>query len=186
MSGSTVSRRAARPKSPARRKSRTMSYSPKSPPEKPARPCCPHCGQRLSASYHAKALRAALAEVTAEQQAKRERSIEIRRAATAAYFGPQFERWWAIAFRVRLGKHFADGGDHSTVVGHDTLAATIALEFPEFADEDGTQRLWDFLMSEHDPMPPRAKLLELARDRLEYQAGRDAEADRYDTTETPF
>lgn len=157
-------------------------HAPKSSP----RPCCQHCGQLLPASHQARALRAALAEVTAEQFAKRERAVEIRRAATAAYFGPQFERWWAIAFRVRLGKHFADGHDFSSVVGHDTLAATIALEFPEFADDDGPQRLWDFLMSPHDAMPSREKLLELARERVEYLAGRDAEADRYDTTETPF
>ena len=125
-----------------------------------------------------RAFRYAVAEIRAEQFAKRERGIEIRKAATAAYFGDEFAIWWAIAFKCRLGKQ-VDGGDLTMIVGYDTLASSMAYEFPEFADDDGPARLWDFLLSPHDPMPSREVIERMAQDRLEYQAGQDAEADRY-------
>lgn len=118
-----------------------------------------------------RAFRYAVAEIKAEQFAKRERGIEIRKAATAAYFGDQFAIWWAIAFKCRLGKQVADG-DLTRIVGYDTLAASMAHEFPEFSDDDGPARLWGFLLSPHDPMPQREEIERMARERLEYQAGR--------------
>ena len=38
----------------------------------------------------------------------------------------------------------------------------MATVFPEFAGDDGTERLWDFLLSPYDRYPPAEKLYQKA------------------------
>ena len=46
-------------------------------------------------------------------------------------------------------------GDFTAVPGYDGIAQQIAGQFPEYADDGGTERLWAFLMSPYEPLPPR-------------------------------
>ena len=75
--------------------------------------------------------------------------------AAATYFGTEsgFHVWWAIAFRVRFARQLAEGQDLTSIPGYDTLAQELSWEFGEFADDGGAERLWDLLLSPHDPMP---------------------------------
>lgn len=82
--------------------------------------------------------------------------------STAWYFYTARTPWawpfWRIGFRSRF-ERLVDAHDFKAVPGFDTLHQEIAGTFPEFADDDGCERLWSFLLSPYNPVPKRAELL---------------------------
>lgn len=116
-----------------------------------------------------RALREAIAEITANERAKREHSWAVRRAAAWAYFGRERIRAgrWATAFQATFGKLANQGKDYTAIPGHDTLPGSIADDFPEFTADGGTERLWDLLLSPHDPMPKPRCIRRAALDYLD-------------------
>ena len=100
---------------------------------------------------------------------KRQRPNEIRAVAWMMHTASTPGSWpfWRHGFASRFRTRLARGADHTIVPGYDEIAQQIATEFPEYAGDDGTGRLWDFLFSQYDKMPSRYELLELALDLAE-------------------
>jgi len=125
---------------------------------------------------------AACRELRAQEADAREHANEVRRHAwflhaSAAYAQP----FWRIGFRTRFGR-LVDAHDYKRIPGYDTLHRELCCRFPEFADDDGCERLWSFLMAPYDPVPRRAALmaraLELAK--VRYRERQEAEALRFE------
>ncbi len=72
--------------------------------------------------------------------------------------------------------------------GYDEIAQQIATAFPEYATDDGTQRLWDFLFSPYDKMPSRYELIEEALELADQSGKRKAESghDGFPLSALPF
>ena len=99
------------------------------------------------------------------ERAKREHAWEVRRTAAEFYFGRDKVYWggrWAHIFQEQFSKLLAQGRDHTAIPRYDELAQEVASIFPEYQAEDGTARLWDFLLGPHDPMPPRDEIVRAA------------------------
>ena len=75
--------------------------------------------------------------------------------------------FWRHGFASRWGRKVAEG-DHTLVPGYDEIAQQIATAFPEYAGDDGTERLFDFLFSPYDRLPSRAEMLRKALDLAEH------------------
>lgn len=114
---------------------------------------------------------AAYRELKAIEQDKRAHPNDVRQTAWmfATASTPGSWDFWRHGFSSRWGRKVAEG-DHTLVPGYDELAQSIAAEFPEYAREDGTERLFDFLFSPYDKMPPRETLCRDAMDEVERQA----------------
>lgn len=80
--------------------------------------------------------------------------------------------WWRVGFQHTYGAR-VERADFTAVPGYDGLAQEVAGRFPEYADDDGTARLWAFLLSPYDPLPRREVLMRRAMDRLEAMIGRE-------------
>jgi energy-coupling factor transporter ATP-binding protein EcfA2 len=108
-----------------------------------------------------KLLRDTLAEIEQRERDKREHAWEVRKTAAECYFGRDRVFWagrWATIFQEQFGKLRSEGKDLTSIPRYDDLALSIVSVFPEYADEGGTERLWDFLLSSHDPLPPRDEM----------------------------
>lgn len=108
-------------------------------------------------------------QVKEEERAKRQRPDEIRRVAWTCFTAHSPGCWpfWYHGFRKRYEHRLARGADHTCIPGYDVLAQQIAAEYPEYRTEDGTERLWDFLLSPRDRMPTRLEMIRRAMHRLE-------------------
>lgn len=108
------------------------------------------------------------AQVREEEQAKRAHANEVRETAWHLYWSnrPYTWKWWRIGFQTQFGKR-AGESDYTVIPRHDTLAQEMGSRFPEFAGDDGTARLWDFLLSPYVPMPSRAEMMAEAERRFE-------------------
>jgi len=105
---------------------------------------------------------------------KRRRPNEVRQTAwwLATASTPGSWPFWRHGFAKRWGAR-VDRGDYTAVPGYDEIAQAIATQFPEYAGDDGTERLFDFLLSPYDRIPGRPELLERALDRAEQAAATD-------------
>lgn len=128
-------------------------------------------------------------ELKAEERGKRERPNEVRAAAWTMHTASVPGCWpfWRHGFLSRFGRRIAKGADHTVVAGYDEIAQQIGTWFPEYADDDGTERLWDFLLSPYDKMPPAEELYRKAIDRAELiEADKTTSTSTSTVTSTPF
>ncbi len=129
-------------------------------------------------------------ELKAERWEKRQRPNEIRATAWMMHTASTPGCWpfWRHGFASRFRTRLARGADHTIVPGYDEIAQQIATEFPEFATDDGTQRLWDFLFSPYDKMPSRYELIEEALELADQSGKRKAESghDGFPLSALPF
>ena len=122
----------------------------------------------------ARLLRDTTHEIEELERAKREHAWEIRRTAAECYFGRDRVYWagrWATIFQEQFGKLIASGRDLTAIPRYDDLAQEVAAVFPEYQAEDGTARLWDFLLSPHDPLPSRDEIVRQAVLRVAQEIG---------------
>jgi hypothetical protein len=112
-------------------------------------------------------------ELKHAEQSKRERPNEVRRAAwfLATASSPGCWPFWRHGFTARWGHRIARGDDYTVVPGYDEIASAVATEFPEYADDAGPERLWDFLFSPFEPLPSRECLLRRAMEVVEAEQG---------------
>ena len=108
-------------------------------------------------------------DVKVIESEKRERPNEVRSTAwmMATASRPRCWPFWRHGFYSRWGHKIARGEDHTCVPGYDEIGQEIGWLFPEYADHDGTERLWDFLFSPYDKLPSRDELYDEAMDFLE-------------------
>jgi len=106
-------------------------------------------------------------ELKAEAYEIRERPNEIRRVAWTMYTSAGCHSFWRHGFVARFGDRMARGADLTSIPFYDELAQQVSWEFPEYADDAGTERLWDFLLSPYDKLPSAASLYAEALDRVE-------------------
>ena len=111
-------------------------------------------------------LQEAYREIKAAEIQKRERPNEIRATAWTCYKANSPGCWpfWRHGFYATFKARLARGADYTIIPGYDEIAQEIATEFPEYAGDDGTERLWDFLLSPYDKMPSRDEMLRKAAD----------------------
>lgn len=126
-------------------------------------------------------VRAVHAQIKQEVWAARERPNAIRATAWQMHTASRPGCWdfWRHGFWGRFGRRINQGADYTIIPGYDEIAQGIASEFPEFDVPDGTDRLWDFLLSTYEPYPPAATLYRQAMDRLEAVGSEE-------TAEVPF
>lgn len=112
---------------------------------------------------------------------KREQPNEVRQTAWALLnaHSPGCWPFWRHGFYARYGHKIARGADHTCVPGYDEISQEIGWQFPEYADDEGTERLWDFLFSPYDKLPTREEMYRDAMDLLEAWA-------QNTLTEVPF
>ena len=124
-------------------------------------------------------------QVKTEERAKRERPDEVRCVAWTCFTAHSPGCWpfWYHGFRKRYGDRIARGADHTCIPGYDVLAQQMAAEFPEYRTDDGTQRLWDFLLSVRDRMPSRDEMIRRAMQRLEHVGDRALPVETVDAWE---
>lgn len=104
------------------------------------------------------AVQAAYREVKSLEWEKRQRPNEVREAAWCFATPRGCWPFWRHGFLSRFGKRFARGGDLTHIPKYDTIAQELSWYFPEYAGPDGTERLWEFLMSPYDRMPDRERM----------------------------
>jgi hypothetical protein len=117
---------------------------------------------------------AAYDQVKAEEAAAREHVNDVRQQAWTTYTADRPYAWefWRIGFATRFGRIVA-AADYKRIPGYDVLHQEIARRFPEFADDDGCERLWTFLLSPYRPMPRRVVMLRTALERAAEEVRRD-------------
>jgi hypothetical protein len=98
-------------------------------------------------------------ELKAAEWDRRQRPNEIRAVAwqMATASTPGSWPFWRHGFVSRWGR-LVERSDYTAVPAYDEIAQEIATEFPEYGGDDGTERLWDFLLSPYDRMPPAEQL----------------------------
>ena len=115
------------------------------------------------------AVQEAYYELKEREWAKRERPNEVREAAwmIANAHAPGSWGFWRHGFERRFGRRVYLS-DYTAIPNYDTIAQQIGWYYPEYATDDGTERLFDFLMSPHQTYPTRERLLREALDRVEH------------------
>lgn len=110
-------------------------------------------------------------EIKAGEWDSRQRDNEVRAAAwmMATASRPACWPFWRHGFASRWGERIANGSDFTIIPGYDEIGQQIASEFPEYATDDGTERLFEFLLSPYRKMPPTETLFRLAMERVEYE-----------------
>jgi hypothetical protein len=124
---------------------------------------------------------AAYRQLKQEVREEREHPNTVRETAWCYFTALRPGCWpfWRHGFLSRYGRKLSAGGDYTCVPGYDTLAQEMASLFPEFATDDGTERLWDFLFSPYERLPDRITLYRRA---LEWVAGEREEAAEWEET----
>ena len=115
-------------------------------------------------------VRDAAGELREMEVVKRERPNEIRAVAwmLATASTPGSWPFWRHGFVSRWGRR-VDLHDYTAIPGYDEIGQAIATQFPEYAGPDGTEQLFDFLLSPYDRLPTAEQLYRRAMDHLETQ-----------------
>lgn len=105
------------------------------------------------------------------ERAKRERPNEIRAHAWMMFTANSPGCWpfWRHGFASTWNHRLARGSDFTIIPGYDEIGQQIASAFPEYDTDDGTERLWAFLLSPYDRFPSRDELYRRALDLCEAQ-----------------
>ncbi len=116
------------------------------------------------------AVQAAYCEIKEAEKARREQPNAVREAAwcMATASTPASWPFWRHGFSSRWGAR-VERHDYTAVPGYDEIGQQIATWFPEYATDDGTERLFDFLLSPYDKLPTREEIYQKAISRLEWQ-----------------
>ena len=127
--------------------------------------------RRLGLSWSA--VQAAYCQLKQSEREKRERPNAVRQAAWTMVTANTPGSWpfWRHGFCARWGRKIAQDHDYTIVPGYDEISQEVGWYFPEYADDTGTERLWDFLFSPHDKLPTREELYRKAIDLAEQWAG---------------
>lgn len=93
------------------------------------------------------------------EREKRTRANEIRATAWMIHKASTPGCWpfWRHGFRADWLRR-VDESDHTIIPGYDEIHQQIAWHFPEYDTPDGEERLFEFLLSPYDRMPPAADL----------------------------
>ncbi len=120
------------------------------------------------------AVQAAYEQIKQTERQRRERPNEIRATAwtMATASTPGCWPFWRHGFASRWGTRIARGADFTVVPGYDEIGQQIGTAFAEYADDDGTERLFEFLLSPYDRLPTREEMYRQAVD-LAQQWGDD-------------
>jgi len=115
-------------------------------------------------------------EVKAAEREKRERPNEIRSFAwfIATASTPGSWPFWRHGFYSRWGHRIARGADYTVIPGYDEIGQQIGGAFPEYTDDTGTERLFEFLLSPYDKLPSREEMYDAALDLAELSADQTA------------
>jgi hypothetical protein len=108
-----------------------------------------------------------------QDREKRARPNEVRQAAWwyATANSPGCAPFWRHGFVARYGRR-VEQSDHTAIPGYDEIAQEVGSRFGEFAGDDGTERLWSFLLSPYEKRPSREDLLKRALRELEDEQSR--------------
>lgn len=115
------------------------------------------------------AVREAAAEIRAAERAKRERANEVRETAwtMATAHTPGSWPFWRHGFYSRWGRRIARGSDYTIIPRYDEIAQEVAWYFGEYSGDDGTERLFDFLLSPYEKLPTREEIYRKAMNIVE-------------------
>jgi len=76
-----------------------------------------------------------------------EHDHEIRRAIWEQYcWTPGCAQFWFVGMERRFPRAFADG-DRTLIPRFDEMADGLAMSYPQFACDDPSEKVWDFLTS---------------------------------------
>jgi len=114
------------------------------------------------------AVQDAYRQIKEDEREKRERPNAIRERAWCMAVPVGWHPFWSFGFQSQWGKKVAEL-DHTVIPGYDEIAQEIGWEFPEYANDTGTERLFDFLLSPYDRMPSAEEMYRRAMDRVEFE-----------------
>lgn len=112
----------------------------------------------------------AAAELLQREREARAHANEVREAAWCSYTSKGCWPFWRHGFLARLG-HKVEGGDYTRIPGYDTLAASIASRYPEYAGDEGCAALWGFLLSPFERMKARSEIYAEALEWVKQEQG---------------
>jgi hypothetical protein len=116
-------------------------------------------------------VRECYAELRETERERRQHPNELRETAWCIATTPGSWPFWRHGFLSRFGRLVARGKDYTSIPRYDTIAQEVAWHFPEYTDDHGTARLWDFLLSPYDRLPDAEtlwrKAIEMAAHRSE-------------------
>jgi len=121
------------------------------------------------------AVRQAAAEVRDAEREKRQRPNEVRETAwiMATACTPASWPFWRHGFYSRWGRRIARGADYTVIPRYDEIAQEVGWYFPEYSGDDGTERLFEFLLSPYDKLPTREEIYRKAMDLVECHKAMD-------------
>lgn len=131
------------------------------------------------------AVRDAYRQIKQTEREKRERPNEIRALAwmMAVASTPGSWPFWRHGFCSRFGRRLARGADYTIIPGYDEIGQQIGTLFPEYADDDGTERLFEFLLSPYDKLPGPEETYHKALDLAELCSAADDDLGSADRVE---
>lgn len=121
-------------------------------------------------------IKAAAREVVARHKEQYAYTNEIRRTAWAMHTAktPRAHGFWRHGFQVRFARRVNLQG-YTAIPNYDGIAQAIATMFPEFGTDDGTDRLWELLLSPYERIPSGDALRDAAIDLLNERAYQSCE-----------
>ena len=135
-------------------------------------------------------------ELREKERASRFYADSARETAWAAHnrlngWGESHNSYWRSGFDRYYGKRLANGSDYTCVPRYDEIADAVRESHEEWSNAELCD-VWDFLLSEFEPLQPIEAIYQTAMGQLcyEYLDGeslgtlREARAERFD--ETPF
>jgi len=113
-------------------------------------------------------LRNVAQQIRREEKQKREHANEVRQTAWHCVTAHRPRSWpfWRHGFLARWGHRIAKGQDYTCIPRYDLIAQEVASAFPEYDTDDGTDRLFDLLLSPYDRLPSAADIYAMAFERL--------------------
>ena len=111
---------------------------------------------------------------------KREYSDTVRQAAwdMTTALEPHLGCYWRYGFAGSWARwpRLAER-DYTAIANHDTIAQEVASHFPEYATDNGTERLFGELLAKHSPMPLPGEMYAMAMELVESSCASECELD---------
>lgn len=98
-------------------------------------------------------LKEELIQLASESRAPR---VEARQEAWFCYVGRKSGSapFWRHGFQSRFGRRLAQGSDYTIIPCYDEIADAVRQMAEEYSAWDSAE-IWDFLLSDYEPWPPR-------------------------------
>jgi hypothetical protein len=124
-------------------------------------------------------------QMIADEREKREIPELMRRAAWHSYVGGSSGSapFWRHGFRARFKTLLAKGSDFTKIPCYDLVAAAVMEQLPGMfkgahaGDCGPVEEIWDFLLSDYQPWPPRENFYWRALNEIEERMTRAAVCD---------